>query len=204
MPAVNYDLMLQEMLSKTDGKVTRSSTGAGRSTGRTRRSRPIRTRSTSWRSSTPRTARSCSTCRPAILTDRSTPTSSPCGRCRSKMPGCSAPTRARAGKYLVLPPGYADKAPDGYIALQSDTFGGYMLFRSNLKSHSSADVARIRSSTASESRSIRWRRRQSGGRPSSPTSRTSTSTPRSVTTRASSNTSIASCRANPGCSATVR
>ena len=58
------------------------------------------------------------------------------------MPDCSAPTRATGGKYLILPPGYADKAPDGYVALQSDTFGGYMLFRSNLKSHNSADVAR--------------------------------------------------------------
>jgi hypothetical protein len=50
--------------------------------------------------------------------------------------------KGQGGKYLILPPGYADKAPDGYIALQSDTFGGYMLFRSNLKSHNSADVAR--------------------------------------------------------------
>ena len=33
MPAVNYDLMLQEMLDATDGERTRSSTGAGRSTG---------------------------------------------------------------------------------------------------------------------------------------------------------------------------
>src|SRR5262249_44366807 len=30
--------------------------------------------------------------------------------------------------------------PDGYFPLQSDTFGGYMLFRANLKSHSDADV----------------------------------------------------------------
>jgi hypothetical protein len=44
------------------------------------------------------------------------------------------------GKFLVLPPGYVGAKPDGYIALQSDTFGGYMLFRSNLKSHADADV----------------------------------------------------------------
>src|SRR5262245_7678512 len=48
--------------------------------------------------------------------------------------------KGQGGKFLVLPPGYKDKAPDGFIPLQSDTFGGYMLFRSNLKSHSAADV----------------------------------------------------------------
>src|SRR5262245_44371208 len=47
MPAVNYDLMLQEMLGKTAGRWARSSTGAVRSTRRTRRSRRIPTRSTS-------------------------------------------------------------------------------------------------------------------------------------------------------------
>ena len=50
--------------------------------------------------------------------------------------------KGKGGKYLILPPGYADKVTDGYIALQSDTFGGYMLFRANLKSHSGADVAK--------------------------------------------------------------
>ena len=37
MPAVNTDLMRQQMLTKTAGEPTRSSTGAGRSTRRTRR-----------------------------------------------------------------------------------------------------------------------------------------------------------------------
>lgn len=46
----------------------------------------------------------------------------------------------KGGKFLILPPGYKDKAPDGYYALQSDTRSGYMLFRSNIKSHSDADV----------------------------------------------------------------
>ncbi len=50
--------------------------------------------------------------------------------------------KGAGGKYLILPPGYAGKAPDGYIALQSDTFGGYALIRSNLASHSDADVAK--------------------------------------------------------------
>jgi hypothetical protein len=42
----------------------------------------------------------------------------------------------------MLPPGYADNIPDGYIALQPGTFGSYALFRSNLDSHSDADVAK--------------------------------------------------------------
>jgi hypothetical protein len=48
--------------------------------------------------------------------------------------------KGKGGKFLVLPPGYKDKVPDGYIPLQSDTYGGFMLFRSNLDSHSDADV----------------------------------------------------------------
>ena len=48
--------------------------------------------------------------------------------------------KGKGGKYVVLPPGYKDKLPSGYIPLQSDTFGGYMLFRANFKSHSDADV----------------------------------------------------------------
>ena len=48
--------------------------------------------------------------------------------------------KGKGGKFLVLSPGYTGEKPDGYIPLQSDTFAGYMLFRSNLKSHSDADV----------------------------------------------------------------
>ncbi|MDF0579256.1 DUF1254 domain-containing protein [Bradyrhizobium yuanmingense] len=48
--------------------------------------------------------------------------------------------KGAGGKFLILPPGYTGAKPDGYIALQSDTFGGYMLFRANFKSHADADV----------------------------------------------------------------
>jgi hypothetical protein len=48
--------------------------------------------------------------------------------------------KGKGGKFLLLPPGYKEKPPEGYIALQSDTFGGYMLLRSNIKSHVDADV----------------------------------------------------------------
>jgi hypothetical protein len=50
--------------------------------------------------------------------------------------------KGNGGKYLILPPGYNDRAPDGYIALPSDTYQGYALLRSILKSGSDADVAK--------------------------------------------------------------
>jgi hypothetical protein len=48
----------------------------------------------------------------------------------------------KGGKYLFMPPGY-DKAnvPNGYIPIPSDTYQGYALLRSVLKSGSDADVA---------------------------------------------------------------
>jgi len=48
--------------------------------------------------------------------------------------------KGKGGKFAVLPPGYKDKVAAGFIPLQSDTFGGYMLFRANFKSHSDTDV----------------------------------------------------------------
>ena len=50
--------------------------------------------------------------------------------------------KGKGGKYLILPPGYKDKAPDGYIALPSQTYAGFALLRSNLKSGSDADIAK--------------------------------------------------------------
>src|SRR6187401_1422270 len=50
--------------------------------------------------------------------------------------------KGKGGKYLILPPGYKGKAPDGYVALPSDTYAGFVILRSNLKSGSDADIAR--------------------------------------------------------------
>jgi hypothetical protein len=44
------------------------------------------------------------------------------------------------GKFMILPPGYKDAIPDGYSILRPDTYSGYALVRSNLKSHSDTDV----------------------------------------------------------------
>jgi len=51
--------------------------------------------------------------------------------------------KGKGGKYLILPPGYdRAKVPNGYIAMPSDTYRGYALLRSVLKSGSEADVAK--------------------------------------------------------------
>ncbi len=50
--------------------------------------------------------------------------------------------KGKGGKYLILPPGYKEKPPDGYIALPSDTYAGFVILRSNLKSGSDADIAK--------------------------------------------------------------
>lgn len=50
--------------------------------------------------------------------------------------------RGNGGKYLVLPPGYKESPPDGYIILPSQTFQGFALLRSIVKSGSDADIAK--------------------------------------------------------------
>jgi hypothetical protein len=51
--------------------------------------------------------------------------------------------KGKGGKYLILPPGYdKSKVSGDYIAMPSDTYRGYALVRSMLKSGSDADVAK--------------------------------------------------------------
>jgi hypothetical protein len=50
--------------------------------------------------------------------------------------------RGKGGKYLILPPGYRDKIPSGYIPLQAYNYEGYGLLRSILNSNSEADIAK--------------------------------------------------------------
>ena len=50
--------------------------------------------------------------------------------------------KGQGGKYLIVPPGYKDKLPAGYISLSSDTYEGYALLRSIPKSGSEPDVAK--------------------------------------------------------------
>ena len=204
MPAVNYDLMLQEMLTKTAGKVNQMIYWG----------RPL-----DWHNQTltpnPDTLyfmaffntkdvgpdRDRDSARRAP-TARSTPTSSTSGRQPLEDAGLLGVDKGAGIKLLMLPPGYSDKIPEGYIALRPGTFGGYVLFRSNLRSHGDADVAksvaygkRIKVYPLSQASS-------SAGRRCSPTSRMSCSIPPSATTRASSKRSTGSCRASRGSTAT--
>jgi hypothetical protein len=50
--------------------------------------------------------------------------------------------KGKGGKYLILPPGYKDKVPSGYIPMPSDTYQGVIILRSTIKSSSEADIAK--------------------------------------------------------------
>jgi hypothetical protein len=55
--------------------------------------------------------------------------------------GPAGADKGAGGRYLILPPGYADTVPPGYIAVPSDTYQGFVILRSNVKSGGDADVA---------------------------------------------------------------
>jgi hypothetical protein len=50
--------------------------------------------------------------------------------------------KGKGGKCLILPPGYQEKVPDGYLAMPSDNFQGYALVRSILQTGGDAGVAK--------------------------------------------------------------
>jgi len=54
--------------------------------------------------------------------------------------GPAGADKGKGAKYLILPPGHAEKAPDGYIVLPSETYRGFVILRSNFKSRSDADI----------------------------------------------------------------
>lgn len=56
--------------------------------------------------------------------------------------GPAGADKGKGGKYLILPPGYKEKVPSGYIALPCETYRSYAILRSNLSSGSDADVAK--------------------------------------------------------------
>jgi hypothetical protein len=140
MPAVNYDLMRQQMLTKTQGKVGEVIYWG----------RPL-----DWRNQTLTPNPDAlyfmvffDTKEGPFVLDL--PSGDDSGSFNGnivttwQMPledaGLLGLDKGKGGKYLVLPPGYQGEVSDGYVPLQSDTFGGYLLFRSNFKSHSEADV----------------------------------------------------------------
>ena len=46
--------------------------------------------------------------------------------------GFTGPDKGEGGKYLLLPPGYKDEIPEGYIVLRPKTFGMFIFWRSFL------------------------------------------------------------------------
>jgi hypothetical protein len=142
MPAVNYDLMLQEMLRKTPARVNEIIYW----------SRPL-----DWKNQT-------LTPNPDAIYLMTFFNTKEVGPIVIEIPpaeggslaanidtvwqtaledaGPEGADKGKGGKYLILPPDHKEKAPEGYIPLLPDTYGGFALFRSNLASHSDADVAK--------------------------------------------------------------
>lgn len=142
MPIVNYDLMLQEMLTKTAGKVNQVIYWG----------KPL-----DWKNQT-------LTPNPDTLYFMTFLNTRDVGPIVIEIPPADASGSLNANivnvwqqpledggllgvdkgngiKLLMLPPDYKAQVPTGYQALQPDSWGSYALIRSNLRSHSDADVA---------------------------------------------------------------
>ncbi|RDJ14413.1 DUF1254 domain-containing protein [Rhizobium grahamii] len=140
LPVVNYDLMRQEMLAKTPGKVGQVIYWG----------RPL-----DWRNQT-LTPNPDALYFMVFFTTKDGPVVLDLPPAEEKasfngnivtawqLPledaGLLGIDKGKGGKFVVLPPGYKEKLPDGFIPLPSEIYGGYMLFRSNLASHGDADV----------------------------------------------------------------
>ncbi len=143
MPAVNYDLMLQEMMTKTPGKVNEVIYWG----------QPL-----DWHNQTltPNpdtlyfmTFLNTKDVGPIVI---EVPPAGDDGSLNAnfcniwQMPledaGPLGVDKGQGVKLLMLPPDYQEKTPEGYVALQPGTWQSYALIRSNLKSHADADVAK--------------------------------------------------------------
>jgi hypothetical protein len=143
MPAVNYDLMLQEMLTKTPGKVNQVIYWG----------KPL-----DWKNQT-------LTPNPDTLYFMTFLNTKDVGPIVIEIPPADANGSLNANivnvwqapledagllgvdkgagvKLLMLPPDYKEQVPAGYAALRPGTWGSYALIRSNLKSRADADVAK--------------------------------------------------------------
>lgn len=142
MPAVNYDLMLQEMINKTEGKINQI---------------VYWSRLPDWKNQTltpnPDSVYlmpffDTKDVGPIVIEIPPADEGSINGTIMDmwQMPlediGPAGVDKGKGGKYLVLPPGYQDRAPDGYVVLPSATNRGYALLRSILRSGSDEDVAK--------------------------------------------------------------
>jgi hypothetical protein len=142
MPVVNYDLMLQEMLTKTPGKVNQVIYWG----------KPL-----DWKNQTltpnPDTLYfmtffNTRDVGPIVI---DIPPADASGSLNANIVNVWQPPLEDGGllgvdkgagiKLLMLPPDYKEQVPAGYEPLQPRTWGSYAIFRSNLKSHGDADVA---------------------------------------------------------------
>jgi hypothetical protein len=142
MPVVNYDLMLQEMLTKTPGKVNQVIYWG----------KPL-----DWKNQTltPNpdtlyfmTFLNTKDVGPVVI---EIPPADSSGSLNANIVdvwqrpledgGLLGVDKGAGIKLLMLPPGYKEQVPVGYEALQPNSWGSYALIRSNLKSHAEADVA---------------------------------------------------------------
>ena len=143
MPAVNYDLMRQQMLSKTQGKENQVIYWG----------RPL-----DWHNQTltpnPDTIYfmaflNTSEAGPMVL---EIPPAGAQGSVNANIvntwqlpledAGAHGIDEGKGVRFLIVPPGYRDPIPAGFHVLEPGTFGSYALIRSTLASHSDADVAK--------------------------------------------------------------
>lgn len=142
MSAVNYDLMLQEMLNKTAGKVNQVVYW----------SRPL-----DWHNQTLTPNPDAiyflaffNTKEGPIVVE--VPPADGGGSLNANFvdvwqvpledAGLYGIDKGAGVKFLILPPGYSSAVPADYTALRPATMGSYALLRSNLASHTAADVAK--------------------------------------------------------------
>ena len=141
MPAVNYDLMYQAMVSQTHGDFNQI---------------VYWSKLPSWKSQTLTPNPDAIYVMPFLNTKDAGPmvleippaeggtivgSIDDCWQTALEDVGPAGADKSKGGKYLILPPDYKGKPPAGYIVLPSGTYESYALLRSILKSTSDPDVA---------------------------------------------------------------
>lgn len=143
MPAVNYDLMRQQMLSKTTGKENQVIYWG----------RPL-----DWHNQT-LTPNPDTIYLMAFLNTKDAgpmvleiPSAGAQGSINANIvntwqlpledAGAHGIDEGKGIRFLIVPPGYKDPVPAGFHVLEPGTYGSYALIRSTLASHSDADVAK--------------------------------------------------------------
>jgi hypothetical protein len=140
MPAVNYDLMLQQMLAKVGGRENEIVYWSRLPTWKNQTLTPNPDAVYSMAFFNTRDVG------PVVLDIPPADNGSITGNIDNAWQvaledaGPAGADKGAGGKYLILPPGFTGTLPDGYIPLWSDTYGGYALLRSTPKSGSDSDV----------------------------------------------------------------